>query len=483
MSSVQALREFINERLTAAAVEIFTVFEQTVVRYEEQIDQQIELLEISCKHQITFNRTESPQRQNQKTTSRLELEEHEAPHMKDASFTDGDLDSVRDLIIRRLTAAAVEIFSVFQQTVVRCKKEIDRQHRMLGNIWKPKFKLRGTEFPQHQDCREEQLFEQETNYCANQGEPEPPQIKEEQEEPGFLEFKEEQEEPELLQIKEEEEEPGLLQFKEEQDQSEPEIENHEEVGTSQEEEQLILKFESESLRIPSIEEKRYLSEPEEEPNTEPFLPHDSNIQQTDSESTTNVELKKILFRGERVEKFPVSETQAEFEVLLCDETYGENVRKKRKVRQKLGPDTNTAQIICEICGKSYAQQRNLFRHMKTHTGEKPYSCETCEKSFTEHSSLLRHMKTHTGEKPYPCEMCGKSFSQQNHMLIHMRIHTGEKPYRCVTCGKSFSQHNHMLGHMRIHTGERPYSCETCGRSFSDNSNLLRHVKAHKLTDR
>uniref|UniRef100_A0A672HQ48 C2H2-type domain-containing protein n=1 Tax=Salarias fasciatus TaxID=181472 RepID=A0A672HQ48_SALFA len=63
---------------------------------------------------------------------------------------------------------------------------------------------------QHHDCREEQLFKQETHCCLEQEEPEPPQVKEEPEE---------QEEPEPPQIKEEPEEPGLLQFPESEKQA------------------------------------------------------------------------------------------------------------------------------------------------------------------------------------------------------------------------------------------------------------------------
>ena len=49
MSLVVYLREFVNERLTAAAEEIFGVFQNTIVEYEEEIDRQRRLLEgYSC---------------------------------------------------------------------------------------------------------------------------------------------------------------------------------------------------------------------------------------------------------------------------------------------------------------------------------------------------------------------------------------------------------------------------------------------------
>ena len=56
MSSVQYLREFVNERLTAAAEEIFRVFIKTVVEYEEEIDRQRKLLETVLKPEIKLHR-------------------------------------------------------------------------------------------------------------------------------------------------------------------------------------------------------------------------------------------------------------------------------------------------------------------------------------------------------------------------------------------------------------------------------------------
>ena len=56
MSSVVCLREFVNERLTAAAEEIFGVFIKTVVEYEEEIDRQRRLLDIIWKPEIKLQR-------------------------------------------------------------------------------------------------------------------------------------------------------------------------------------------------------------------------------------------------------------------------------------------------------------------------------------------------------------------------------------------------------------------------------------------
>lgn len=48
---------------------------------------------------------------------------------------------LRKLINERLTAAAEEIFAVFEKTIVKYEDEIDRQRRLLDNVWKPEIKL------------------------------------------------------------------------------------------------------------------------------------------------------------------------------------------------------------------------------------------------------------------------------------------------------------------------------------------------------
>ncbi|MEQ2312078.1 hypothetical protein AMECASPLE_027289, partial [Ameca splendens] len=57
MSSVQHLRDFISERLTAAAEEIFGVFERTIVQYEEEMDRQRKLLDVTWRPDSSFQRT------------------------------------------------------------------------------------------------------------------------------------------------------------------------------------------------------------------------------------------------------------------------------------------------------------------------------------------------------------------------------------------------------------------------------------------
>ncbi|XP_029974663.1 zinc finger protein 554-like [Salarias fasciatus] len=364
--------------------------------------------------------------------------------------------ALREFINQRLTAAAGEIFTAFQQTVVQYEEEIERQRRLLESSCSSETKLRRAELSQLHDSREEQLCKEAT-YCLEQQEPEPPLIKEEEEEAGLLQPKEEQEEPEPPQI--------------------------EELGTSRGGEQLILKFESDSFKVPSVEDQSDLSEPEESPDTEQFLSQDSEVHHVkkhlDPESTGNAELKKIsMFHSDGVEKIPESEKQDECGKPLYKETNREIVHKKHEECPNLRTVTDKKKTLCEICGKSYKRQNDLTVHMRSHTGEKPYSCKTCGKSFSRQSNLLVHMRRHTGEKPYSCETCGKKFGQHSVWKRHLRTHSGVKMYSCDICGRGFSMQGNLSVHIRTHTGEKPYCCKMCGKSFSLQCNLLRHIKTH-----
>lgn len=56
MPPAQCLRHFVNERLAAAAEEIFRAFEDTIVEYEEELSRQRRLLDIALKPEIKIRR-------------------------------------------------------------------------------------------------------------------------------------------------------------------------------------------------------------------------------------------------------------------------------------------------------------------------------------------------------------------------------------------------------------------------------------------
>ncbi|XP_054628116.1 gastrula zinc finger protein XlCGF57.1-like [Dunckerocampus dactyliophorus] len=115
---------------------------------------------------------------------------------------------------------------------------------------------------------------------------------------------------------------------------------------------------------------------------------------------------------------------------------------------------------------------------KKKTGKNRLTCSVCAKTFSFKCRLTQHMLTHTGEKPLSCSVCAKSFCFKSHLTRHMLTHTGGKPFSCSVCAKSFSLKSYMTRHMLTHTGENLLSCSVCAKRFIFKRDLTRHMLTH-----
>ncbi|XP_077416834.1 uncharacterized protein LOC144048578 [Vanacampus margaritifer] len=152
---------------------------------------------------------------------------------------------------------------------------------------------------------------------------------------------------------------------------------------------------------------------------------------------------------------------------------------KKPFPKRMRCQTEKKSFGCSICDKTFSQESLMMEHKRTHMEEKSFHCSLCGYRFSSVFLLVKHMRTHTGEKPYCCSICGKTLTQKSHLTRHMRIHTGEKPYSCSVCGKAFYRRACLASHMRTHTGEKPFSCSLCGKTFSQNANKITHMKRHE----
>uniref|UniRef100_A0A8C7X5T2 HTH CENPB-type domain-containing protein n=1 Tax=Oryzias sinensis TaxID=183150 RepID=A0A8C7X5T2_9TELE len=181
------------------------------------------------------------------------------------------LQSLRELISERLAAAAEEIFQICEGTIVKYEQELCRQRRLLDISWKPQLQLHHIVLPQRWVTEKEDLCYQQTrNVRVKHKEPEPQQIKEEQEDLEPPQTEEEWRETELSSNKQESEELCL----------------------NQDEDQLDLKQETDTLMEIPTSEKDENSEADLN-NQQSFNVTDSQDeagnQQKESTSTTDEE--------------------------------------------------------------------------------------------------------------------------------------------------------------------------------------------------
>ncbi|XP_047452306.1 zinc finger protein 615-like isoform X3 [Mugil cephalus] len=348
----------------------------------------------------------------------------------------------RQFTKERLAAAVDEIFVVFEEMMVQFEGEIDHQRKLLDSILKPDIKLHRIDSPQQHEQEEkvltnQQLCDQEMNTSVDQEEAEPPQIKEEQEE----------------------------------------------LCTSQEGEQLVLKEEPDTIMVtPGYEESNH-SEPKQSGDqllyyNSPEEQDQEGRQHIHPESSRNAKLKPNEGHDlNNVNSFTITDSNLVTDTEKVDVfgTLPENMSQMKKNHKN---QSGVNPYCCNTCGKNYRRNNDLKIHTRTHTGEKPYSCKTCGKRFIRKYYFTVHMRTHTGEKPYICKTCEKRFSRKYHFTDHMRTHTGEKPYICKTCEKRFARKSNFNVHTRTHTGEKPYICKTCGKSVSRRDQLTVHMRTH-----
>ncbi|XP_059205796.1 zinc finger protein 184-like [Centropristis striata] len=403
MSKVQTVRALVEQRLTAAAEEIFGLFERTIAEYEEQLcrskeknERQQKLLDAVFNPQIHLHRADVQQLpvtkeevppEQQDSGLDQDQEDQEPLHIKEEQ----ESDSTQLLKVHRRDHAAEEEF---------IKGGTLSQHMAVQTVLQPE--------PAH--IKEDQ----------DQEEPEPPHIKEDQD----------QEEPEPPHIKEEQEEPWTSQQGEQ-------LQGLEEAD--------ITKFTFTPVPVKSEEDEE--------------KPQSSQLHQTQTE---------------QMETEAAGENCGGPEPLRTDDPNGYY---HPVGGEKPGDSSELRSALSYFWRETREPQSGLdfLKNIGYNADGKSFRCSECGKRFNQNSNLKTHMRTHTGEKPFSCSVCGKKFAQKAHLQNHFKCHTGEKPYGCSLCDKRFSRCEHLQLHMRTHTGEKPFSCSVCDERFT----WLNQYKNHK----
>ena len=192
-----------------------------------------------------------------------------------------------------------------------------------------------------------------------------------------------------------------------------------------------------------------------------------------------------------------------FECLTCGKRYAQEPSLKRHVRikkhqSKIPSSTQkTGYQICQICGKEVGR---LNYHMeKYHKSETPFfPCNKCEKKFDRKDTLYRHKeKVHStynynlpaankllkiSEKEWKCKTCQKCFQSawdlENHLVKRNCSEITKPDFSCQYCDKSYKEKHNLNKHIKSkHCSREQVIWSICGKVFQQKQSLTRHMKS------
>ncbi|XP_030267028.1 zinc finger protein 429-like isoform X5 [Sparus aurata] len=315
------------------------------------------------------------------------------------------VQTLRAFMEQRLTAAAEEIFELFERTIAEYEEELCRQRKLLDAVTEPQVQLHRTDVRWSVIKDEVPPEQQECSSSLDQEEPEPPHIKEEQEE--------------LWTNQEEADLTKLHQRQSEQMETEA---GGEDCGGPDSDQHLHPETEDET---------EVSSEPETEVSDVDW--EETRKPQSDLNSQINNEVS----------------VERPFSCSKC----GKSFTRKGSLTLHMALHSGEKPFGCSECGKRFKLKGYLTSHMAIHSGERPFSCSECGKRFIQKVNLTSHMAIHSGERPFSCSECGKRFIQKGHLTSHMAKHSRERPFSCSECGKRFKRKSHLTQHMNCHTGK------------------------------
>ncbi|XP_062272960.1 zinc finger protein 37-like [Scomber scombrus] len=352
MSSVQNLRELMNERLTAAAEEIFRVFHKTIVEYEEEIDRQRRLLDIVSKPEIKLHRAELPQQHvckeeevladeqlcNQERNSSLNQEDPEPPQIKEEKEELYTNLEIEQLVLKQET-------ETFMSTDT-CE---ERDWHVVS------LSVKSSEVPETNS--DDQLLFHDSHVTESQDHTEGKQ-------------------GDSGSTRNTETKPQKGHYKTKSHGDNVCSPTTSKIQLDTQTSKKVLKCGTCGKDFKYIS---HLNAHERLHTGEKPYPCDTCGKRFSHQNVLKVHMR--VHTGEK--PYPCNACEKRFSHMCT-------------LQDHMRIHTGEKPYQCDTCGKSFSLQGALRSHIRVHTGEKPYPCNSCGKRFTKMCNLKVHMRVHTG---------------------------------------------------------------------------------------
>ncbi|XP_029920193.1 zinc finger protein 771-like [Myripristis murdjan] len=334
MSTIQVLRAFVSQRLSAAVEDIFGLLETTITEYEEEIERQRRLLEDVVQPEIRIHKADLPPDVRQLIVSKEEVNQ-EAVHIKEEEeevWTNQEAEQLQDL-------------TKFPFTAVPVKSEDDEEEAPPSQL--------------HQSQTEE----------SREAEPVPStSVK-------HIKTEEGEGHRQLLSLycSETETEDSNDDWKEA---AEPQA-----ALDSLKKDIVTNHVRSRGGERPfscTVCDKRFGCKGNLHAHMRSHTgekPFSCSVCNKCFSAKVNLKTHMRSHTGEKP-----------FSCSVC----GKSFSQKKTLVTHVRSHTGERPFSCSFCSKSFSEKGTLKRHIRVHTGEKPYSCSVCGRNF----SMRSHVKSH-----------------------------------------------------------------------------------------
>jgi KRAB domain-containing zinc finger protein len=152
------------------------------------------------------------------------------------------------------------------------------------------------------------------------------------------------------------------------------------------------------------------------------------------------------------------------------------------------------QLECNICHKTFKTKVTLHLHKKLHSKLGPYKCNVCHKEFKLKVYLTNHKLAHTDLRPCVCKICRRSFKCTDQLTKHEKYyHMDLFKYKCSICNmvfvisSSLTRHNEKVHNLKKKLNStatvsnlHPFKCPKCYKTFKCEPDVISHCKKHLI---